>query len=51
MRYRVTFTVELEADDDQAAERHAADAVEGFPPPGVEVQSHVAQIEEDTPGK
>jgi hypothetical protein len=45
-RWRVVFTVEVEAESEEAAYSDAAHAVEGFPPQGVEVEYDISRLDE-----
>jgi hypothetical protein len=49
MRYRVTFCVDVDADDEREAYSRAADSVEGFGPLNAEVSHTIEELKETTP--
>lgn len=49
-KWRVVFTVEVEAESEEAAYSEAASAVEGFPPQGVEVKCDISRLDEAKEG-
>jgi hypothetical protein len=50
MRFRVEFTVEIDAQDRDEAYSEGVNSVEGFPPTGVEVQCLIDGVSYPAPG-